>query len=54
MEKPPPSSSHSKVEPVSVAENVKVAPVALVGSLGVEPMEVFGAVWSTLTTFAEV
>jgi hypothetical protein len=33
---------------------VKLAPVALVGLFGVEPMDVFGAVWSTLTTFPEV
>ena len=48
LEKPPPSSSHSKVEPPCVEENVNVAPVAFVGSFGVEPMDVFGGVVSTV------
>ena len=46
-EKPPPSSSHSKVEPASVAEKPNEAPVAFVGSLGSVPIDVSGAVAST-------
>jgi hypothetical protein len=48
VEKPPPSSSHSKVEPASLDTNEKVGELSLLGSLGEAVMVVFGAAVSTV------
>jgi hypothetical protein len=42
-ENPVPSSSHSKVEPGSLAENSNVGVVSALGSLGAESMLTLGA-----------
>ena len=49
-EKPPPSSSHSNVEPVSVESKLKSALLELLGSDGLAVIDVSGAVVSTVHT----
>jgi hypothetical protein len=45
---PPPSTWHSKLEPVSLELKLKLGVVLLDGSAGLESIVVFGAVRSTL------